>query len=946
MVVLTGGFVLPAEASLHYAFSEVFSAPWGSTDTAVGYLQSFDKNYGPASFYVTPVGDIYVLDNINQKIKSYDTVSGELSSLPMVLPHSMFIDLVVDAANHFYLLDIENNIYEYDATGSLVNRYAVSRQIRLIKGLKLLGDKLYVTTAADWMYLIKEGMGIYPVEQQLHHFIEGIGDDDGKYYTTSCRNGEWGTISEHEQGGMLTREVSIHFPSKNLLTFVMLPGAKDFYCVIAEFSHPDDPFKPTREVQLYSFTGEKLYTINIPFLYYAYSDKEFQIDAAGNIYHLLAQPDGITLVKLIQSETRAPSGRTGGFSYPTDYQTIYHFNDNLLPNPNERASRRITRPTTSAADVTRSEALVIAEDYRDLEWTAIAGNLSGGTVTCGDGHIIRTPSWVTTGAKISVPYKWGGFTSIETYLANTASGKYAGSDYTSDVSWGDAFCVGVDCSGFVSRCWRCGSKYGTSTLPTISSALGGFDEMLTGDIINLVGSHVRLFERKEENGTYSFIEAMGTYWRVMSRNYTAAAIASYTPRRYDNIIELAAPELLGLFNGAGTDITVKWRIPSDTAAININIYIGTDGDSYNVYDTAAATAGSLTLSGLADGATYYCNATFANSSNREGLYSNDYIFRVRDIGNPEVLLVDDESRFAPHSIAPFHGLALSDCDLYYDICSSAAVAGDTVTLSDYWAVVWFTGRGSSTGSDTSLNTSERARLQNYLDTSGNLFISGQEIAYDLDNKGIDAAFLTNYLKGDYAADDAGNDVLLTGTNGSLLNGMSFELDEDNGLIDDGGAYDARWPDVIRAADGGETICTYSTNKAGGISHKGVFGGTDSATLVYLAFSFECIKNSSDRNAVMRQVMDYFVVPGQDTSPAITITTSYTKEPGTVFSFELTAVDNSDTATGLFWSLSDTDPGIWNSLTIVEGDTDYLMLDPAGGFGTDTFTIIVQDGDSL
>lgn len=955
-------------AQINFAFNEILKANWGSSDTEVGFNQSFDKNYGPSSFFVTTDKQIYILDAVNKKVKKFDSIQNKLVSLPFTLPSDMFIDIVVDLQNHLYLLDIENNIYEYTLSGTLLNRIAVSNKIQIIKGLKIINNKLFVWTSTDWLYLVKDGDNILNQDMQLTNFYQGIFTNAGKYFKTICENKNTGKIQELNSAGIILNENSISFSENNLLTFIFIDALQsDYFYILTEKENLDSKLTISRKLKIYAGSGVELYNINLPQIYYSYIDKEFQIDTDGNIYHLISDTDGITLVQLLKSVAKFPSGvapapsgiTPANFDYPQKYNRYYNFNQNLKQIPTEfemppesnlpeNLRRTITRPTTSDASVTRSEALVIAEAYRDLQWSAIASNISSGTVTCGDGHIIRTPSWVTVGSKTAVPYKWGGFSSIETFLSKASAGVYTGSDYTSDVSPSDNYCVGVDCSGFVSRCWRKSSKYGTSTLPDISYALSGYDDLKTGDIINLAGSHVRLFSKKEENGTYSFIEAMGTYWRVMSRNYTASAISSYTPRRYNNILDIEAPVLLGIFNSTDTNIIVKWKSPADPAVDNIKIYLSGDGDSFYLKSTVNAFTETTVLTGLKSGNTYYCNSTF-DSGGREGLYSHTYIFRVTPNNKADILIVEDEKRYGAQNSAQYFGEPLSNKNYYYDICTSDAVVGNTVSLSDYWTVIWFTGRASYTSDDYALSAAERAKLRTYLQNGGNLFITGQEIAYSLDYKGLDDSvpFLTNYLKADYVADDAGADVSLTGITGKLLEGVTFDLDEDNGLLNDGGAYDARFPDVINAVSGGDTICQYSAGNYGGTSYKGLFpGGTISGAMVYFSFSFECIKSATSRNTVMQKVIGYFGTPTVDTVPAITTVTNYMKNPGESFTIQLTAVDNKDTAAGLIWSLSDTDASIWQTISIIEGETDYLVLKAKSVIGTDTFILKVTDSDGM
>ncbi|MBP7652332.1 carboxypeptidase regulatory-like domain-containing protein, partial [Candidatus Dependentiae bacterium] len=844
-------------------------------------------------------------------------------------------------------------------TGEYIDKINVSNKINIINGLVLKDNKLYISTSSQWMYLVKDGNIKIPVENQTSSFIQGTLDKySDNLYKTVCDNRENGIIQNLSDNGIIENEITVFFESKNLLTFVFLSKSiENTYYIATEEDAGEN--NVIRNIKVYSQEGNQLFSVNIPAVYYSYLEKPFQIDGAGNIYHLVSKPEGITLIKLTRFNDTRRISRTY-LNYPSDYiSSPIHYNDNLLKEPegfdaegigfsDVSEDRSIQRPTASASNVTRSEALVIAEAYRDLQWTAISSNISAGAVVVGDGHTIRTPSWITAGVKTAVPYKWGGFTSIETYLSQVAAGKYAGSDYTSDVSWSDNYCVGVDCSGFVSRCWRRSSKEGTSTLPNISVQLSGFDDMKTGDIVNYAGSHVRLFNKKEENGTYSFIEAMGTYWRVMSRNYTASDLSNYLPRRYNNIIEIDSPVLIGIFNDAGSDVIIKWKKPDSSNIQNIKIYIGTDGESYNVGASVSASSGQTTLTGLTSGILYYINATYSDSSGREGLYSKDYaIIPNSSSAKSDVLIIDDEKRYGSHNIVKYYAPSLLNAGYYFDVCSAEAITGDTVNLSDYWTAVWFTGRGSSTGGDTSLNASEQSKLQTYLEAGGNLFISGQEIGYDLEAKGIGTSFLNNYLKADYKSDDAGNDVVLTGVTGSLMSGVTAELDEDNGLVNDGGAYDARYPDVIYSYGTGDTICQYSAGNGGGVSFKGIFPpGSEEGSVIYLSFPFETIKTSSSRNTVMSKIMGFFGVPETDTSPQISIGDNYTGVPNNSFQILLTAGDDKDTSAGLTWSLSGASVILFDTIYTVESSNDYIQVNPGGAAGTDTFFVQVTDSDGM
>ena len=80
-----------------------------------------------------------------------------------------------------------------------------------------------------------------------------------------------------------------------------------------------------------------------------------------------------------------------------------------------------------------------------------ANNLASIPVTASDGDIVQTPPWLIVGMNSRVGYKWGGFNTLSQYIDGLKSNKFAGDIHTDGVS---SAAVGVDCSGFVSRCWQ------------------------------------------------------------------------------------------------------------------------------------------------------------------------------------------------------------------------------------------------------------------------------------------------------------------------------------------------------------------------------------------------------------------------------------------------------------------------------------------------------------
>lgn len=121
-----------------------------------------------------------------------------------------------------------------------------------------------------------------------------------------------------------------------------------------------------------------------------------------------------------------------------------------------------------ASSVTRREALETSRAYTAMVWKGSSRNVRHGEDP--DGIRIDTPdadapgghagAWWRPGKRSTgMPYKWGGFDTPRQFAARLKADAGGGDMGTAEKqAEGDAavsrFAAGVDCSGFVSRCWR------------------------------------------------------------------------------------------------------------------------------------------------------------------------------------------------------------------------------------------------------------------------------------------------------------------------------------------------------------------------------------------------------------------------------------------------------------------------------------------------------------
>ena len=177
----------------------------------------------------------------------------------------------------------------------------------------------------------------------------------------------------------------------------------------------------------------------------------------------------------------------------------------------------------SAWAIGSNAILAHAKAFADHSWTATSANK---TAWCSGGYT----SDYGPGTYVGVAYDWGGFDSLVQYDQKLADGYGAGSH-----SWhGVLSCTtGLDCSGYVSRCWELTGKKGTATIHTVSHEIAKAD-VLPGDAYNKSGSHIVLWYDYAADGGPIFYEASGSASKV--RLNTAATwgyLSGYKSIRYD-----------------------------------------------------------------------------------------------------------------------------------------------------------------------------------------------------------------------------------------------------------------------------------------------------------------------------------------------------------------------------------------------------------------------------
>lgn len=341
------------------------------------------------------------------------------------------------------------------------------------------------------------------------------------------------------------------------------------------------------------------------------------------------------------------------------------------------------------------------------------------------------------------------------------------------------------------------------------------------------------------------------------------------------------PTHLQVTSNSSGELSIGWQAsPTDgqnlggDAADDYLVYLSADGKNFGPGTPVAGTG--LNLTGLPPGLLQYVQVKARNAGG-VSLPTETLAARVAYANEARVLVVNGFDRLSSGqliyqnmpNIGGFvdrmylnqmntfdyiiqHGEAIGESGVGFDGISNELIEDGLWNLNpaNHAAVFWILGEESSLG-DTLIPTEQQA-LNSYLSAGGKLFISGAEIAWDLDFLGnaVDQDFYHNTLKTAYAADDA-NTFTANGLAGSPFANIS-DLVFDDGT---GPSYRVEFPDVISPINGASACLEYAGQQTA-CTHV----DTGTYQVIHLGFPFETIVAESKRHDLMAAVLDYFALP--------------------------------------------------------------------------------------
>ena len=333
-------------------------------------------------------------------------------------------------------------------------------------------------------------------------------------------------------------------------------------------------------------------------------------------------------------------------------------------------------------------------------------------------------------------------------------------------------------------------------------------------------------------------------------------------------------------SNAEGSVTISWQPPAT------NTYLGNAATGYRIYASlngygfdggtfvAGGATNSATLTGYDPTIPYYFTVVAINDGGES--HGSEVVATLPSGGAKQVLVVNGfdrlgrtqnptqpfgtppntvervrprESNSRDYAVQVASAIHAAEPGVHVDSTSNEAVISGAVDLTDYHTVIWILGEEST--ADDTFDATEQAKVEEFIAGGGNLFVSGAEIAWDLDQQNNGRLFFENTLKGNYTADDA-NTYNVNGASGGIFEGLSFSFD--NGTL----FYDSEFPDIINPQSGAQTTVAYSGGAGGsaGIQAEGT-GGRGS--VVVFGFPFETITTAANRAAVIDRVLEFFNV---------------------------------------------------------------------------------------
>lgn len=212
-----------------------------------------------------------------------------------------------------------------------------------------------------------------------------------------------------------------------------------------------------------------------------------------------------------------------------------------------------------------------------------------------------------------------------------------------------------------------------------------------------------------------------------------------------------------------------------------------------------------------------------------------------------------------------HGKAIANFGMAFDSCQNEAVANNQIFLTNYPIVIWAC--GNETTNNEAFSSTEQTKIASFLAAGGGLFVSGADVAFDLDRASgptaADRNFLHNQLHVAFTNDNS-TSYTATAQAGGIFAGRSSAT-VDNGNF---GIYWVQTPDVLGAFGSGASVALNYSGGTGGAAAIQYDGSAGGGRTVVFGFPFEAMRDATRRDQFMSDILTFLGLPPPVIAPSI------------------------------------------------------------------------------
>ena len=482
--------------------------------------------YGPED-YTLENNLAYILNSSNNSILVYheNSVVKNIS-----LQDFIATNIAVDDGT-LYTIGTNMKVYKIENSNPIpILDISTLNNVDGISDFQILDNKLMITTPEGnyGKTYIFDLAKVKSGQKNVPTVIEGRMIENGIYYYVL-------PLTEGDQLISNTCKLVIHYPDSTkeeviinseygLVGVELLAVEDEVFCALISEVLSDSNYNIVYEKSLQFITKQGLTKLSYPLPAQA-KGLDNPVKIINNHIYFLHNDTNNTQIEILDEIIRS------------DKTNISIFNSVI---PLESASEYSSESIVAANTLTGADMVDIAESYRrEFEWSCEDENIEYLA-----NYDWGCPSYVTTAKSYTnMPYCWNGFDtqdSFEQGLLSTVGGIRGHVGNVNESYPGQVF--GLDCSGYVSRCWNLSWKRNTKMFDPNDKENNGLTEYInisqirTGDALNNPGDHIMLIASLNLTTDQLLVyecTRSSDYDKVVYLPYDWSSVASrYNPIRY------------------------------------------------------------------------------------------------------------------------------------------------------------------------------------------------------------------------------------------------------------------------------------------------------------------------------------------------------------------------------------------------------------------------------